>query len=294
MRRQLASPIVRPRWAAALVALVACAAAVPAGGQEPTASIVADRLRAYLEALEPRLSALVAEERFEQSITAVSESGTAQLPTRRVLVSEVGFVRLPDDHAWLGHRQVQSINGRPVRADAPRLQDLFSRSGTEQLAMARRISSENARHNLGHPRSTNVPTLPLDLLHPRHRDAYAVSIGDVGRRNGVRIARLEFTEGPKGSLVAYDERTFVRSVVLAWVDVEGGALERAEVTLIPPVRARENHVVRVEFALDTRLGMRVPVRLTERFWAGGTGEGVATYRNYRRFETGARLVPPPR
>lgn len=292
MRRQLASPIVRPRWAAALAALVACAVAVATGGQEPAASIVADRLRAYLEALEPRLSALVAEERFEQSITAVSETGTAQLPTRRVLVSEIGFVRVADNHAWLGHRRVQSIDGRPVRADAPRLQDLFARTGPDQLAVARRISAENARHNLGHPRSTNVPTLPLDLLHPRHRDAYEVSMRGVSRRNGVRTARLEFAEGQKGSLVAYDDRSFVRTVVLAWVEVDTGALQRAEVTLIPPVLAREHHVVRVEFETDARLGILVPVRLSERFWAGGTGEGKATYRNYRRFETGARVVPP--
>jgi hypothetical protein len=261
--------------------------------QADTAAVVADRLRSYLQELEPQLSALVAEERFEQAVTPIGGEGSStQLTVRRVLVSEVGFVRLPDDHAWLGHRRVQSIDGRPVRTDAPGLRDLFTRSGAEQLAVARRISEENARHNLGHPRSTNVPTLPLDLLHPRHRAAYAVSGGNRETRDGVRVARLDFAEGLKGEVVAYDSRSFVRTVVRAWVEVETGALQRAEVTLIPPVAARENHVVRVDYEMNGQFRLRVPIRLSERFWAGGTGEGKATYRNYRRFETAARIVPP--
>jgi len=281
------------------VLVVSLAAYVPAtraqdldGVRQIVALDVARRLRTYLVEYEQRLGALVAEERFEQAITTVTESGTTQLPRRRVLVSELGFVRLPDDHAWLGHRRVQSIDGRPVRADAPRLDDLFTETGADRLAAVRRIADENARHNLGHPRTTNVPTLPLDLLHPRHQAAYRVSMGSIDQRAGIRVARLEFAEGPKGALVAYDARSFVRTLVTAWVEVDSGALRHAEVTLIPPVAARENHVVGVEFEPNAQMGMRVPVRLTERFWAGGTGEGKATYGKYRRFETAARIVKP--
>ena len=126
----------------------------------------------------------------------------------------------------------------------------------------------------------------------RHAAAYKVTMGGVEQRNGLRVTRLEFAEPGRGSLVAHDERSFVRTVVRAWVEVDSGVLQRAEVTLIPPVAAKENHVVRVDYEMNTKLAVRVPVQLTERFWAGGTGEGKATYRNYRRFETGARIVPP--
>jgi hypothetical protein len=262
---------------------------VPGGSQDNSAAAVTDRLRTYVQDLEPKLSALVAEERFEQNITS-------DAPSRRVLVSTVGFVRLPDDDAWLGHRRVMTINGRPVRADAPRLEDLFTRTGPDRLALARRIAAENARHNLGHPRTTNIPTLPLDLLHPRHASAYTVTVGEVDTKDGVRVARLAFMEGKRGAVVAYDSRSFVRTLVNAWVEVETGALQRAEVTLMPPppIVARENHVVMVEFEMHAQFGVRVPVRLVERFWAGGEGDGKATYQNYRRFEAAARIVPPPR
>jgi outer membrane murein-binding lipoprotein Lpp len=282
-----------PTWAAAVLALAGCVSVEAHREQDPSAATLADRLSAYLADLEQKLSALVAEERFEQSVTAYNEHGVAQAQARRVLVSEIGFVRLPEDQAWLGHRRVRSINGRPVRATAPLLEGLFTRTGPEQLAVARQIADENSRHNLGHPRSTNVPTLPLDLLHPRHRSAYAVSLSDIDRRQGQGVARMVFTERAPGSVVAYDQHRFVRTTVTAWVEIGTGAVQRAAVTLIPPVTARENHAVRVEFELDPKLGVRVPVRLTESFWAGGLGAGKATYRNYRRFETAARVVPPP-
>jgi hypothetical protein len=279
--------------AAALATLSASIGA--RGGQDTSASAIADRLRSYIQDLEPKLSALVAGERFEQTITTVDEHGQSHLSTRRVLASDIGFIRLPDDHAWLGHRRVRTINGRAVDADAPRLEDLFIRTGSDRFALARRIANENARHNLGHPRTTNVPTLPLDLLHPRHESAYRVTMGDENMRDGVRVARLAFREDARGAIVAYDGRSFVRTAVIAWVEVATGALQRAEVTLEPPqpIVARENHVVSVEFAMHPQLGLRVPVRLTERFWAGGKGDGKAVYDNYRRFDTAARIVPPP-
>lgn len=278
--------------------VVSLAAIVPATrAQAPGAAAqdvvpdVAGRLRTYLSGYETRLGALIAEERFEQAIWTVTENGTTQPPRRRLLVSEIGFVRLPDDHAWLGHRRVQSIDGRPAPAEALGLDRLFVGPAADRLSAARRIADENARHNLGHPRTTNVPTLPLDLLHARHEAAYRISMGNIEQRDGTRVVRLEFVEGRNGALVAYDHRSFVRTVVTAWVEADSGALQRASVTLIPPVAARENHVVRVEFEPHARMGMLVPVRLTERFWAGGTGEGTATYGNYRRFTTGARIVP---
>ena len=39
------------------------------------------------------------------------------------------------------------------------------------------------------------------------------------------------------------------TTVRAWVEVETGALQRAEVTLIPPLTAKENHVVRVDYEM---------------------------------------------
>jgi hypothetical protein len=52
-------------------------------------------------------------------------------------------------------------------------------------------------------------------------------------------------------------------------------------------------MVRVEFAQHDLLEMMVPTRMEEVFFdpPRGRGEGEATYANYRRFTTGAHVVP---
>jgi hypothetical protein len=60
-------------------------------------------------------------------------------------------------------------------------------------------------------------------------------------------------------------------------------------------RGRPPHV-RVEFEPHAELQMMVPRELRESFYLArtGRGEGRATYRNFRRFGTSARIVPQSR
>jgi hypothetical protein len=52
--------------------------------------------------------------------------------------------------------------------------------------------------------------------------------------------------------------------------------------------------VRVDFVRHSALGMLVPEKMREVFqMEGGRGEGEASYSNYRRFATSARIIPPP-
>jgi hypothetical protein len=72
---------------------------------------------------------------------------------------------------------------------------------------------------------------------------------------------------------------------------DDGAVLRAYVTLRAPT-GRGHHDVRVHFAPNPSLDALVPVRLTEAFEGKFSGNGTATYRNFRRFRTTGRLVPP--
>ena len=71
-----------------------------------------DRLSAYLVAYEPALSALVAEESFVQETIGRMRTTPAE---RRVLVSDVAFMRLPGEGPWLGYRDVRRVNAAWVR-----------------------------------------------------------------------------------------------------------------------------------------------------------------------------------
>jgi hypothetical protein len=55
--------------------------------------------------------------------------------------------------------------------------------------------------------------------------------------------------------------------------------------------------LRVDFTPNKELGIMVPLEMKEEFPSLGglsaRGDGVAFYSNFRRFGTGARIVPQP-
>ena len=69
---------------------------------------------------------------------------------------------------------------------------------------------------------------------------------------------------------------------------------RAEVSTFRSGETKPENTLRVEFAHDQALGLLVSVEMREAFpWdEPAQGTGVATYRNFRRFQTSARIVPP--
>jgi hypothetical protein len=97
-----------------------------------------------------------------------------------------------------------------------------------------------------------------------------------------------------GTPIVYNEGRQMQSRVNAWVDSATGTLWRAEVTLRVPGDHRSPTWLRVDFATEKTLKMVVPVTMRERFnWIADTGTSLATYTNFRRFQTSARVVPQP-
>lgn len=285
------------RWRLAALATAAIAAwqAVPGGAPGPPA--VLERLHAYLDAYEPKLSELVADEDFRQELRSTDFYRPTDMPrdqlVRQHLIADFGFLRLPGDDAWLGHRSVRMVDGVAVLDEARRLERLLATAADRDLArLARAIADENARHNLGHARSMNVPTLALELLGRRHAAEFTLVSQRAARMGGRRTTRLFLRERHPGRLVAFDDTRANRADVVVWID-EAGAIVRADVTLFPP-RMLGQHTLRVDFAPNAQFGILVPVRLEERFNGKARGSGVATYTNYRRFQTSGRLLPPGR
>jgi hypothetical protein len=251
------------------------------------ATELAARLRAYVAEYEGQIGSVVAEEDLIQLIRGGSAT------RRRHLISEVGFLRLPGDLDWIGHRSVRSMDGRRVRLDAKPLSEVLSQSGAPLREQALAIAAENARYNLGFSRTINLPTLPLDLLHPRRRDAFTVSYQGTDRQQGRVLERLRFLEREPGRIIAASATTFNRAQVDAWIQADNGALLRAHVTLRAPGRSVVENQFTIVFEPSAALEMLVPVKMTEIFYANGYGSGEATYTGFKRFATAARIVPEP-
>ena len=268
--------------------------------QTDDAGAIRDRLDRYLLDYEPRLSALVAEELLVQRDAPGPGAAVNAAPDtkHRRLNSEVAFIGLPGDTGWLGFRRVIKVNGKTIADAGPPLAVLLTDGASDDYDQARLLLQESARHNLGSPRTTNLPNLPLEFLHPRNRHRLHQRIDAVEKIRGIETTLLVLQEHSTPTIIQRPEGGDMQSLVRAWVETNTGRLIRGEVRTRDArlgVLAAFDNVIRVEFRQDPKLGILVPYEMEEIFFAGRfrDGTGTARYSNYRQFRTASRVVPPP-
>ncbi len=243
----------------------------------------------YLIEYESQLSSVVAEERFDQRIMGRIATGRWTH-----LVSDVAFMRLPGGAEWLGFRDVRMVNGTPVRASGPTIADVLG-SGAGDIKKALAIANASASHNIGLPRTVNVPTAPLEIIHPRHRDAHTFERRGQETVEGTPTVVIGFEEVTRPTLMREPGGGALVSSGRVWVEPSNGRIWRVEWFYQREDGRRDGWRpprLRVEFEPHKELGFMVPVRMTEDFAVPrARGEGKAVYRNFRRFGTSARIVP---
>lgn len=272
---------------AAIVALLTSASAQ----STPTLEQLLGRLDEYLTEYETQLSSVVAEERFEQQLWGL---GAKALKRSATLESEIAFMRLPGGAEWLGFRDVKRVNWKDVTPSGTSIADVLSSSAGD-LTKARAIANASARHNLGLPRTINVPTAPLEIVHPSHRARHRYTISGEDRIKGTRTIAIGFQEIGRPTLLR-DGATGedLVSTGRVWINPATGTVWRVEwIYELADDRVRTpTPKLRVDFEPNKALGIMVPTVMEEIFSEqGGRGEGRATYKNFRRFGTNARIVP---
>lgn len=269
-------------------------AAVAAVVQAEDAGPIRDRLDRYLLAYEPQLSAVIADEEMTQ------RSRERQwVVNHRRIQSEVAFIALPGGAGWMGFRRVLRVNGKPVKDLGVPLAQLMSEGQGDDYLQARMLLGDSAAHNLGAPRTINLPNLPLELLHPRHRHRFAQEVYARENIRGSQVVVLRFDETVSPTIIQQagdsDQLGDMKTVVWAWVESATGRLLRAQVSARDVRMGTRPFVaeIRVEFKDDKNVGMLVPAEMTETFYVdrSGSGTGTAKYSNYRKFRTAARIVP---
>ena len=247
-----------------------------------------DRMGQYLLAYEAQLSSVVAEETFEQRIFGRIAAGKP-----RRLQSEIAFMRLPGNAEWLGFRDVRQVDGTPVNRPGLSISEVLTSNG-DDIKKALAIANASARYNLGLPRTINLPTAPLDIIHPRYRDVHKFELLESESVAGIRTAVVGFHETTRPTLVREPSGVDLVSSGRVWIEPATGKVWRVE-WVYQEEKKRSNGwpapKLRVEFQPDKELGFMVPVEMREVFAVNAArGEGRAVYRNFRRFGTSARIV----
>ena len=304
------------RWVYAAAA-VSCALVLLGPPHDLTAaarrSRLTDRVSAYAERFGREFEGVVAAEHYVQVIRpwtgeppARPDVSPREALARRALHSDLLLV-FDADGPWHLHRDVIGVDGTPVGDRMRRLHSLFLDPGVTTRERLGRMTAESARYNLGDiTRTLNIPTFPLIVVHPAHRDRFRLRVRGSRRQDGTIIRELTFDETRRPTVVRASDGRDVPLRGRLLVDETTGEFIHARLDPEPrEVRSR----IEVWFARVPGLSLRVPVRMWEWYrvqgvirdgrdahapgFQGAYIEALASYSSFRRYgvEVDERLAP---
>lgn len=276
------------------LALVALTIEVEARSQTRDQAALDTLIRAaaaYVARYEAAISAVVAQEDYQQVVQTGWRGAPAARTTRAdLLVLDLG------QPGWVAFRDVYQVDGRPVRDHDERLSRLFADFTPDSMAQARRIADESARFNLNAGefvinRTINTPMTALLFLREANQSRSEFQLGKTERVRAVECAVVRFTEQTTPRLIGTNDASPATGTF--WIDPATGTVLRSDLALRaslgPRSRAGQflSAKLRVEFAEVTKLGLWLPAVMDETYEVRpGTQViiGHAEYSDFRKFE----------
>lgn len=258
---------------------MATSAVVLAAPQDVPLETLLERLGTYIDTYERDLSAVVSEEHYTQETTG----GSSLWPSSRILRSEFLLTKASADSAeWVAFRDVFEVDGKPVQDRSDRLVQLFLKPSGDAFAQVNRIVAESAKYNLGWvTRTINVPTMMFAFgkTQQQHRSQFRrggrTKVGDVDARE------VRFTERALPRMVQTRDNAAAQGTF--WIDEDTGRVLRTEMKIST---GSTSLVIGVSYAREPKLGMWLPVVMTERYSTPRQPiiTGRAVYSNFRKFD----------
>ena len=259
------------------------------------AGTVLRRAGAYVTRFEQTFSSVIWHERYTQVSRQrrqfASSGGTfSTVAARRSLESELFLAWIPHDASWIAVRDVISVDGVPRPAGDRRLQSVLS-GATVSSVRLRQLATENGRFNVGTiVHSFNEPTLALLFLDERYRQRFTFQPTEERTIHGRRALACTFIERERPTVIQ-DGNHDVPAKGTMWIDVMTGTVLQTRLELMTEERELRGQMT-VQYGPHPRFDVLVPMEMHEAY-ASTTGEEintVATYSDFRRFQTGARLI----
>jgi hypothetical protein len=245
----------------------------------------------YSERYHDAFTTIVAEERYVQRATAATDA--AQGAEERLLRSDVMLLRgAAGESTWFFFRDVFEVDGQPVSGARGRLESWYQESRDSFMHKARALAIEQARFNLGDVlRTINVPLFALEFLFPRNQDRFRFRMSADGVVDGTRVTAVTFQERRHPTMIRTLDGDDVEVRGTFWIEPATGRVLRSELRTGEGNRRRIQAVITVTYAPNERLLMLVPVSMDETYAFKSIHiTGTASYSNFRRFETDARII----
>jgi len=251
----------------------------------PDLGALLSRASTYVVNYNVKLSAVVAEETYEQNVLPRAR-GLAAARKGRKLRSDFLLVRLPGADDWMPFRDVFEVDGEPVRDRDDRLRTLFLEMPADARDVLQRILDEGSRYNVGSlVRNVNQPMLALKFLTPGHLADLSLSLKGLEEVDGLQVRRVDFRE--KGSPTVVRDLVTNRDVPSTgsfWIDEDTGRVVKTVLRSSYELFSMETSVV-FQPIEDDPDDLWAPAEMRESYV---TPEerifGIATYANFRRFQ----------
>jgi hypothetical protein len=246
------------------------------------------RSASYVEQYHRQLEAIVAEERYVQRSSTTGSSAVS-----RTLRSD--FMLLPGgsgEPAWFAFRDVFEVDGEAVERSRGRLERWLAGSRSGFMHKARALALEQARYNIGPiVRTINVPTLALEILMPHRQDRFRFRQQGTERIDGTDVRVVTFEERRRPTLIRTPEGRDLPASGRVWIEPSSARVVRTELRTGETGRDHVEATIRVTYTYIPRLELWLPAEMQERYAGRGTEIlCTATYSNFRRFETDARII----
>jgi hypothetical protein len=259
---------------------------------------------AYLETYEHRISAIGAEETYEQGV-ALPGSTNSRPPARgmpptiapatsltRKTRANIMTISL-GPRGWVSFRDVFELDGRAVRPDIERLSRILQNVNPDSLEQARQIADESARYNLNpegthFDRTINVPMTALHFLRASNQPRSVFSLGKPERVAGVLCTTVLFTEQSRPRLIGTKDDAAAQGKV--WIDMaNSGRIVRTELRMQSAFGAGQSvHAqTAVTYGPVDKLDLWLPIVMDETYDLPTTRQtvtGHATYAGFKEFK----------
>jgi hypothetical protein len=246
---------------------------------------VVDRAARYASEYEQQLTAIIAEEDYEQTsnVDRYRPDGRTYVETRkRSLHSD--FLITNSGNRLIAIRNVRQVDGMPI--DSAHSLDKGPLDGIQ------RLKSESARFNIGIQRNFHLPTFAMEVLHESNRARFRFERIGEADVDGMRVWEVGFqqTTGPPLIHDLSNGNEFLSSGTL-WIEPETGRILQTEIHSDGiSAGGLRTASTSVEYRDNGELGFLVPVRMDERYGQTHiTLECHAEYRNFRRIEVDVTL-----
>lgn len=248
------------------------------------------RTARHVEQFQTDFAQVIGVEHYSQVLR-----NTTRFARTRELTSEVFFFGHTDQVGAMTVRNVTRVDGRRIRNSADVIEKALALPAAERVTKLRALADASARYNLGTlQRNFNEPTLALMFGSAEFQPRFKFRLEGSDVVDGRILRRLNYSETSRPTVIrdARNSASIPASGAL-FVD-DDGTVWRTSLRL----DTGETLVtINVAYARDAHLGVLVPATMDEdyRYRDKDTARlmmvsGHATYSDYRRFVTSARIV----